>query len=254
MNLPLFLVTNDDGVDAAGIRALVSALKPLGDTFVVAPDREVSACAQSLTLSRPIDAREVEPRVFAVDGTPADCVHLAIERLLPRRPDVVLSGINRGANLGEDVFYSGTVGGAREGVFYGVPALAVSLATRGGADFAPAAAIAVRLTRLVLERGLPGSTLLNVNVPQGEPSRAVVTVQGRRIQGVLSESYGTSGGERAAEAGPVPPGPSEARLTDYEAVQRGLVSVTPLHSDTTFYDALPILSTWNLVFRNGHGP
>ena len=254
MNTPLLLVTNDDGVDAAGIRALVSALRPLGDTFIVAPDREVSACAQSLTLSRPIDAREVEPRVFSVDGTPADCVHLAIERLLPRRPDLVVSGINRGANLGDDVFYSGTVGGAREGVFFGVPALAMSLATRGGADFGPAAAIAARLARLVLERGLPASTLLNVNVPQGEPSRAAITVQGRRIQAVLAESYGTSGGGRAGGAAPVTQGESEARLTDYEAVQLGLVSVTPLHTDTTFYDALPILSTWNLVFRNGHGP
>lgn len=246
MNPPLLLVTNDDGVDAAGIRALLAELKSIGDTFVVAPDREVSACGQSLTLSRPVDAREVEPRVFSVDGTPADCVHLAIDRLLPRRPDLVVSGINRGANLGEDVFYSGTVGGAREGVFYGVPALAMSLATRGGADFGPAAAIAARLARLVLERGLPGGTLLNVNVPLGEPSRAVITVQGRRGQVALPEA--PAGG--AAD----PTWPGEARLTDYEAVQLGLVSVTPLHTDTTSYDALPTLSTWNLVLRNGHGP
>ncbi len=241
MKPPVFLVTNDDGVDAPGIRALAAALRPLGHVLVVAPDREMSACAQSLTLTRPVEARPVGEGVFAVNGTPADCVTLALQRLLSERPDVLLSGINRGANLGDDVFYSGTVGAAREGVFCGIPSLALSLVTRAEADFSKAAAIGARLAERVLADGLPGHTLLNVNVPVGDPTRAVITVQGRR--------------SAAALAGPADPvgGASLDRLTDVEAVQCGLVSVTPLQTDTTHYGALARLSAWDLVFRNGHG-
>ena len=133
-NPPLILVTNDDGVHAPGIRALAQALAKIGEVHVVAPDREVSACGQSLTLKHPLRAEQIEPKVWSVDGTPADCVNLALVKLLPRRPELVVSGINRGANLGEDIFYSGTVGGAREGTFFGVPSIAMSLATRSDAD------------------------------------------------------------------------------------------------------------------------
>src|SRR6202008_107344 len=149
---PLILVTNDDGVHAPGIRALALALRDLGQVHVVAPDREVSACAQSLTLTKPLRAETIEPYLHSVDGTPADCVNLALVKLLPRRPDLVVSGINRGANMGEDVFYSGTVGGAREGTFFGVPSIAMSLAVREAKDldFAPAAAFAAKLAALVL--------------------------------------------------------------------------------------------------------
>src|SRR6185436_12578370 len=164
---PLILVTNDDGVHAPGIRALALALRELGQVHVVAPAREVSACAQSLTLTKPLRAETIEPYLLAVDGTPADCVNLAFVKLLPRRPDLVVSGINRGANLGDDIFYSGTVGGAREGTFFGVPSLAISLAVRAEADFTEAAAFVPRLARMVLEKGLPEQTLLNVNVPSG---------------------------------------------------------------------------------------
>src|SRR5512135_1780894 len=155
MEDPLILITNDDGVHAPGIRALAEALHAIGEVWVVAPDREVSACAQSLTLTRPLRAEKVEPRVFAVDGTPADCVNLAIVKLLPRRPALVLSGINRGGNLGDDVFYSGTVGGAREGTFFGVPSIAMSLAARADFDYGPAASIGRTIATLVIERGLP---------------------------------------------------------------------------------------------------
>ena len=154
----------------------------LGTVYVVAPGREVSACAQSLTLKHPLRVERVDERVHAVDGTPADCVNLALVKLLPRRPDLVVSGINRGANMGEDVFYSGTVGGAREGTFFGVPSSAFSLAVREAKDldFAPAAAFAAKLAALVLSKGLPERTLLNVNVPPGAPVAVAVTVQGRR--------------------------------------------------------------------------
>src|SRR5258708_35708481 len=179
---PLILITNEYGVQAPGILALAQALRPLGEVHVVAPDREVSACSQSLTLKHPLRAEPLEQRVYSVDGTPADCVNLALVKLLPRRPDLVVSGINRGANMGEDVFYSGTVGGAREGTFFGVPSIAVSLAVREARemDFGAAAAFAAKLAAMVLSKGLPERTLLNVNVPPGTPAGVAVTVQGRR--------------------------------------------------------------------------
>jgi 5'-nucleotidase len=251
MSAPLILVTNDDGVDAPGIRALASELADLGETWVVAPDREVSACGQSLTIGRRVETREVGPRVFAVDGTPADCVGVALQRLLGRRPEIVVSGINRGPNVGEDVFYSGTVGGAREAVFLGLPALAVSLAARDAdCDFGPAARIAARLARQVLRMGLPERTLLNVNVPLGQPRRAAVTVQGRRIADLASllgmlEPIRASSASRSG-------GPA-SHLTDLEAIQRGWVSISPLHTDTTHHDALSALSAWERVALNGHG-
>src|ERR1041384_7248076 len=123
MDDPLVLVTNDDGVHASGIKALASAMAEIASVFIVAPDREVSACSQSLTLKHPLRAEEIAPGIHAVDGTPADCVTLAVVKLLPRRPALVVSGINRGANLGDDVFYSGTVGGAREACFLGLPSI-----------------------------------------------------------------------------------------------------------------------------------
>ena len=148
MTQPIVLITNDDGVQAPGIKALAAAMAGVTDVYVVAPDREVSACAQSLTLKNPLRVEPLGDRVWSVDGTPADCVNLALVKLLPRRPDAVFSGINRGANLGEDVFYSGTVGGAREGSFFGVPSVAMSLAMGSSADYTHAAAFAARTSRI----------------------------------------------------------------------------------------------------------
>jgi 5'-nucleotidase len=251
MSHPLLLVTNDDGVDAPGIRALAASLESLGDVYVVAPDREVSACGQSLTLGRPVEAREVAPRIFAANGTPADCVGLAAHRLLGRRPDLVISGINRGPNLGEDVFYSGTVGGAREAVFLGIPALAVSLATRGGeGDFGPAASVAARLAHQVLSTGLPDRTLLNVNVPLGQPTRAAVTIQGRRVTNVAS-LLGMLGGGGSGQEDHGPRAPRY--LSDIEALQQGLISITPLSTDTTHHGVLSAFVSWERVAVNGHG-
>jgi 5'-nucleotidase len=244
MTAPLILVTNDDGVHAPGIRALAAALRPLGEVHVVAPDREVSACAQSLTLKHPLRAERIEPNVHSVDGTPADCVNLAIVKLLPRRPDLVVSGINRGANLGDDVFYSGTVGGAREGTFFGVHSLAISLAARSETDFGPAARFAHTLAARVLEKGLPERTLLNVNVPAGPLTGVAITVQGRReheqsiLEG-LDPRHRTyywieEGRDRWVRDD----------MSDIFAVRKGLVSVTPLQSDTTHHAVMPTLRTW----------
>ena len=241
---PLILITNDDGVHAPGIQALAQALRPLGEVHVVAPDREVSACSQSLTLKHPLRAEKLEPRVHAVDGTPADCVNLAIVKLLPRRPDLVASGINRGANLGDDIFYSGTVGGAREATFFGVPAIAISLAARAEHDFGPSAEFAVRLATQVLDRGLPERTLLNVNVPPGRFAGVAVTVQGRREhEGTILEGldprrrtyYWIEEGQDRWVSD---------ELSDIFAVQKGLISITPLQTDTTHHAVLAAFRAW----------
>lgn len=241
---PLILVTNDDGVHAPGIKALAAALASCGEVHVVAPDREVSACAQSLTLKHPLRAEKVEDRVYAVDGTPADCVNLALVKLLPRRPDLVVSGINRGANLGEDVFYSGTVGGAREGTFFGVPSIAVSLAVRAEGDFRPAANFAARLATMVLEKGLPERTLLNVNVPPGDPKTAVTTVQGRREhEGTILEGLDP----RRKTYYWIEEGKDQwvsDELSDIHAVRQGLISITPLQTDTTHHQVIAAFRAW----------
>jgi 5'-nucleotidase len=244
MTEPLILVTNDDGVHAPGIKALAAALRGVGSVHVVAPDREVSACAQSLTLTRPLRAETVEPFVHAVDGTPADCVNLAIVKLLGRRPDLVVSGINRGANLGDDIFYSGTVGGAREGTFFGVPSIAMSLAAKSDPDFSHAAAFAARVARLVLDKGLPERTLLNVNVPSGVPQGVAVTVQGRREhEGTILEGLDPrrrtyywieEGRDHWASDG----------VSDIAAIRAGLISISPLQTDTTHHAVLGAFRDW----------
>jgi 5'-nucleotidase len=241
---PLILVTNDDGVHSPGIRALAGALSPLAEVQIVAPDREVSACSQSLTLKHPLRADKIDERIHAVDGTPADCVNLALVKLLSRRPDLLVSGINRGANLGEDVFYSGTVGGAREGTFFGVPSIAVSLAARAETDFGHAAAFAARLAGLVMEKGLPERTLLNVNVPPGTPLGVAVTVQGRREhEGTIFEGLDPrrrtyywieEGRDRWVSD----------EMSDIHAIRQGLISVTPLHTDTTHHAVLTAFRAW----------
>src|SRR5262245_17685312 len=231
----VILVTNDDGIRAPGIMTLAGALAPLGEVHVVAPDREVSACAQSLTLKHPLRVEALGERIHAVDGTPADCVNLALVKLLPRRPDLVVSGINRGANLGEDVFYSGTVGGAREGTFFGIPSVAVSLATRSEVDFGPAAEFAGRLCARVIEHGLPVRTLLNVNVPPGRPAGMAFTVQGRREhEGTILEGLDP----RRRTYYWIEEGRDEwvsDEMSDIFAVRKGLISVSPLHTDTTHH-------------------
>ena len=235
---PLILVTNDDGVHAPGIRALAEALAPLAEIWVVAPDREASACSHSLTLTQPLRVETIGERILSVNGTPADCVNLACVKLLPRHPDLVAAGINRGGNLGDDVFYSGTVGGAREGVFFGIPSIALSLASKAESDFGPAAAFAATLVAEVLAKGLPRRTLLNVNVPPGEPLGAVLTVQGQREhEGEVLEGLDPrrrpyywieEGRDRWVTDD----------MGDIHAVRSGFISVTPLQTDTTYHGML----------------
>ena len=246
------LVTNDDGIHSAGIIALAEALSSVGEVMVVAPAHEMSAASHSLTLTRPLRIEKIDDHHFSVDGTPTDCVTLAMNHLLKDAlPDIVVSGINKGGNLGEDVSYSGTVAGALEASIYGRPGIAVSLVQRTDFDFGPAAEFAAELARRVLGNGLPRGTLLNVNVPPG-PIRGVrITRQGTKnvrpniIEGTdpRQRKYywiGEESLEWNEEAG-----------TDYAALGHGLVSITPLRTDMTDYRVLDDLRLrdWNLALE-----
>ena len=241
----IILVSNDDGIRAAGIRALEGALQSLGEVWVVAPDREQSAASHSLSLYRPLRAEEVGERRFSVDGTPTDCINLAINGILPQKPDLVVSGINHGANLGDDITYSGTVSAAMEGTLLGVPSIAVSLAVREQADFGAAAAFAARLAAAVREHGMPRDTLLNVNIPALPASELrgyVITRQGKRNYGDAIVENVDPRGKKYYWIGSDDMGFVPAEGTDFTAVESGYISVTPLHLDLTNYASIPQVS------------
>jgi 5'-nucleotidase len=236
------LVTNDDGVHSEGIHALAAALSRLGDVTIVAPHIEASAIGHALTLRRPLRMERLRDRVYEVDGTPSDCVNIAITQLYKGPPDLIVSGINKGYNLGDDVTYSGTVSGAFEGSLLGVASIAVSLERSEGAyDFSHAAAAAATMSEAVLERGLPPRVFLNINVPTGRPAGLRVTVQGKRNHvTVVAERIDPRG--RAyywIEEGENHWEPHD--LSDFQAVREGYVSVTPLQPDLTAHDALSAL-------------
>jgi 5'/3'-nucleotidase len=248
--MPKILVTNDDGISAPGLRALVEALAELGTVTVVAPAHERSAAAQSLTLRQPIFFEQVAEREWSVEGTPADAMILAFHSLLGEKPDVVVSGINRGGNLGENVYYSGTVGAAMEAAINHVPAVAVSVAHRGkDFDYAPAAQFVKRLVPLVLREGLPEGVLLNVNVPQPWKGGVRFTRQSPKIT------------RNVLQRGDDPRGRSyfwlhEQQLSeeidpdsDYAAVFDGAISITPLELDHTHTASLNHLSHWLAHFE-----
>lgn len=237
MSQPLILITNDDGYRAPGLRALREAVADLGEVVVIAPDRERSACGQGITIKGPLIVEKVDDSTFAVDGTPADCVILALASLLSERPAVVLSGINRGANLGDDVYYSGTVGGAREAAFWGIPAGACSLVTRGRPlDFTEAAKHSRNLCELLLTTPPTPGVLLNLNVPDGSADQirgVKVTRQGMRghASGV-SITKDSRGRSFYWIAEPFDKWDA-ADGDDMAAIRADYVSVTPLGKDTT---------------------
>ena len=237
--MPLILLTNDDGYRSDGIRALAAALERLGDITIVAPIEEASAIGHALTLRRPLRLERISDGVYGVDGTPTDCVNIAIAQVLKRLPDLVVSGINKGWNLGDDVTYSGTVAGALEGALLGIPSVAVSLrATRSDYDFSFAAEAAAGLADALLRRPLPPRTFLNVNVPKGQPKGIRATVQAKR-------NHVTSvAGRHDPKGRPyfwIEEGQNEWQphdRSDYQAVRDGYVSVTPLHPDLTAHHVL----------------
>jgi 5'-nucleotidase len=247
---PLILVSNDDGIHAPGLAALADALASLGEVWVVAPDRERSAVGHALTLHRPLTVEQLGPRRFSANGTPSDCVNLALLGLMPRRAHVVVSGVNAGSNLGDDVTYSGTVSAAMEGTLLGVPALAVSLVQPGSpSSFRTAARVAARLTRLLLRDRERGVSLVNVNVPGGRPRGIRLTRLGRRVYSGRIEERRDPRGRRYFWIGAGPPAWEAADDTDYAAVHAGYVSVTPLGLDLTDYAGLRALKDWESDFR-----
>jgi 5'-nucleotidase len=248
--MPNILVTNDDGIGAPGLRALANALAQIGTVTVVAPSRERSASAQSLTLRQPIFCEQVAEREWSVEGTPADSVILAFHALLKERPDLVVSGINRGSNLGENVYYSGTIGAAMEGAINGVPAIAISVASRAAnVDFAPAADFIQRLAPLVLREGLPKGVLLSVNVPVSWNGGVRFTRQSPKItRNVLQKGEDPRGRtyywlseQRITE--------DIAKNSDHAAILAGEISVTPLVIDHTDAPSLNHLSHWKKLLE-----
>jgi 5'/3'-nucleotidase len=236
--MPQILVTNDDGVHSEGIHALAAALAPLGDVTIVAPIQEASAIGHALTLRRPLRLEHVRAGVYSVDGTPTDCVNVAIAHVLDGKPDLIVSGINNGWNLGDDVTYSGTVAGALEGALLGIPSVAVSTQHRQNqVDYGSGARAAVIIAEAILERGMPKFTLLNINVPFGpnkgfratvQARRNHVTVVSKRIDPRHRPYYWIEEGENEWE-------PHDR--SDYQAVRDGYVSITPLQPDMTAHAA-----------------
>lgn len=244
------LISNDDGIFAPALRAMREALRPLGRVIIVAPDRDQSATSHSLTLHRPFRIRKHESDVYSVDGTPTDCVVTAYYGLLDAAPDLVISGINHGPNMGEDVFYSGTVAAAIEGTLQGARAIAASLVTRDLTDFVEPAQFVTRLAREVLERGLPRRQLLNVNIPfrpWGEVRGVRITRLGSRVyRDTLVRKVDPRGRDYFWIGGEDPVW-QETEGTDFRAVRDGWISVTPLRLDLTDEPALGELEAWNLV-------
>lgn len=240
MDRPLILITNDDGAHALGIRALREAVLPFGDVVLVAPTYEQSGMSHAITIDRPLRHIDLGDGMHSIDGTPADCVYLALfeQRFLPRRPDLVLSGINHGGNLGTGVFYSGTVAGAREGAMRGIPAMAFSLVGRADLDFAPAAAFAGKMVERFFQCEPPTgqAMLLNINVPSSVPQGVRITRVGQQIyeENVIprrdpgGREYFWIGG-RAKDSGKV-------ENSDAAAVAEGFVSVTPIELEATKVD------------------
>ena len=241
----VILVTNDDGAYAPGILALSDALREVGKVIVAAPDRERSAASHSLTLNQPLRIDELGNDRYAIDGTPTDCVHLGINVILAgTKPDLLVSGINRGGNMGQDVTYSGTVWAALEGNLMGVPSFAISLADDRYADYRPAAMFATRTARWIVDNGLPEDTILNINVPDDpaqDLGKYLFTSQGfsRFSERVVQKedprgkSYFWIGGEKLPVTGGIE--------VDVGAVAAGYISVTPLHADMTNYRELELL-------------
>lgn len=250
---PSVLLTNDDGYQAAGLRALAEALKEFADVKIVAPSWERSGAAQSLTLRQPIVCHKISESEWAIDGTPADCVIVALHKLLPEKPDLVISGINHGANLGENLYYSGTVGAAREAVIHNVPAFAVSLCSkRVDANFVPTARLARQTAELILREKLPDQVLLNINVPEKWQGGAKFTRQSKRITRTLLREGEDPHGRPYFWL-------SEQRIdremgidadSDYAAVFAGDASITPLHLDPTHTESLNHLSHWAAKLTN----
>jgi 5'-nucleotidase len=243
------LISNDDGVDAPGIRILAQRLAEVGEVTVVAPDRDRSGASNSLTLDQPIRALRMENGYYRVAGTPTDCVHLALAGLLEHEPHIVVSGINNSANLGDDVIYSGTVAAAMEGRFLGLPAIAVSLAAKDhrGEHYDTAARAALVIMQRLLVEPLPADTILNVNVPDrpwDEIAGFEVTRLGHRHRSEPCIAQQDPRGRPIFWIGPPGAEQDAGPGTDFHAIRTGHISITPIHVDLTRYQALEKVASW----------
>jgi 5'-nucleotidase len=240
----MILVTNDDGVYSPGIQTLAKRLRELDEVIIVAPDRERSAAGHSMTLHRPLLIEEIRESVYSVNGTPTDCVNIAVKGMLKEEPKLVVSGINKGPNLGDDVTYSGTVAGAIEATLLGVPAFAISLVAREDFHFTDAAEVAFRTAHRILNEGLSTGTLLNINVPNvplTEMQGLRITRLGKRIYKQLTVERVDPRGKKYYWIGGGEPDWEREDGTDFDAIGRSMVSVTPLHLDLTDYASFDTL-------------
>ena len=241
------LLSNDDGYFAPGIVSLAEVLAPLGKVTIVAPERDRSGSSNSLTLDRPLTVRRAQDRTYFVNGTPTDCVHLAVTGLLEQLPDLVISGINHGANMGDDTIYSGTVAAATEGFLLGIPSIAISLVAEGGNHFSTAGRVAVELVERFRHRGFNQPVLLNVNVPDVEYGKLCglqVTRLGRRHKAEPVVKSSTPRGETVYWIGAAGGAQDAGDGTDFHAVAGNCVSVTPLQVDLTRYAQMEPVETW----------
>lgn len=242
------LVTNDDGIHSQGLHTLREAMAPLGRTIVVAPDRDNSAVSHSLTMARPLQVRKINEDTYTVDGTPTDCVILALGKILDVRPDLLVSGINAGPNIGDDISYSGTVSAAMEGTMYGIPSLAVSKAGDAPFDFTLSGEYSARIATMILDGDLPSNTLINMNIPAGDTPKGIrITRQGRRLwEDAIQETEDPWGRKRYWIGGGTPIRDS-SEDSDVTAIQDGYISITPIHLDLTNHSGLEFLQNeWKL--------
>lgn len=236
------LVSNDDGVNSEGLRELAEVLKTLGEVFVFAPDRDQSAASHALSLYRPLRMEEISLNTYSVDGTPTDCVNLAVNGILKdKKPDLVVSGINKGENLGDDITYSGTVSAAIEGTLLEIPSIAVSVVNKNGFRFDTASYYVLMIAKYILRRGLPMGTFINLNVPSLPKEEIVgikVTRQGKRVYGEPIVENVDPRGRKYYWIGGNELGFLDIENSDIIAVNQGYVSVTPIKLDLTNYDFL----------------
>ncbi|HUX06850.1 MAG TPA: 5'/3'-nucleotidase SurE [Acidobacteriota bacterium] len=247
------LVTNDDGIDTVGIKILAEAMSELGEVTVVAPSREMSGISHALTLGQPIEAEVVRPRWYAVGGTPTDCVYIARVKILNGDIDLVVSGINNGANLGEDVHYSGTVAGAVEGSIFDIPALAFSMTAGLSVDLGEAASFAKRLASEVLARGIEPRTLINVNFPAPPSAGVKLTRLGRRHYEQVVDERARGNGRFTFRIGGNEIHYEQSPETDCQAIADGYTSVTPLQIDLSDGDSRSRLAAWGIFGGNEDG-
>ncbi len=233
------LITNDDGIHSPGLMALKESLAPLGKIVIVAPDRDNSAISHALTMNRPLRLIQLEEDVYTLDGTPTDCVSISLGKVLDRAPDLLVSGINSGPNIGDDITYSGTVSAAIEGTMYAVPSMAVSMAGDQPLNYAKADSLIRELAQRVINQGLPANTLMNINFPAADRLRGVkITRQGRRIWKQAVQEVRDPRGRVHYWIGGGTPLLDSGKDTDVLALSEGYVSISPIHLDLTNHEGI----------------